>query len=114
MKKYILMFALLVTSLVSAQESKPKLEQYGEMVKATYYYENGKVQQQGYFKDGKLEGQWVAYDETGNKKAVAEYTSGSKTGQWVFWNGVLLSEVSYNDSRVVSVKNWKEDALVRN
>jgi len=114
MKNYILMLTLVFTGIVSAQESKPKLEQFGEMVKATYYYDNGKVQQQGYFKDGKLEGQWVAYDEVGNKKAVAEYSNGNKAGQWVFWNGVLLSEVSYSDSRVASVKNWKEDALVRN
>ncbi|HEX8563698.1 MAG TPA: membrane-binding protein [Flavobacterium sp.] len=114
MKTYILMALLVFTAGVSAQEVKPKLEQFGEMVRATYYYDNGQVQQQGYFKDGKLEGQWVAYDAAGNKKAVAEYSNGNKTGQWVFWNDASLSEVNYSDSRVASVKRYTSEVLVKN
>lgn len=39
-----------------AQTEKPVLEKEGNLVKATYYHENGKVKQQGYFKNGKLDG----------------------------------------------------------
>ena len=68
MKKIFILGALLISGLTFAQTGKPFLEQEGNLVKATYYYENGKVQQQGYFKDGKITGQWVAFDENGNKK----------------------------------------------
>jgi hypothetical protein len=33
-----------------AQENNPKLEAVGQLVKTTYYFENGKVQQEGFFK----------------------------------------------------------------
>jgi antitoxin component YwqK of YwqJK toxin-antitoxin module len=112
MKKILILGALFISGLTFAQNSKPFLEQEGNLVKATYYYENGKVQQQGYFKDGKLTGQWVAFDESGNKKSIGEYTNGEKTGKWFFWNDKSLSEVDYSDSRVAAIKTWKQDAIV--
>jgi hypothetical protein len=33
-----------------AQENNPKLEAVGQLVKTTYHFENGKVQQEGFFK----------------------------------------------------------------
>lgn len=112
MKKIVFLGAFLFSGVVFAQTAKPVLEQEGNLVKATYYYENGKMQQQGYFKDGKLEGQWVSFDENGNKASMAEYTNGQKTGKWFFWNNKSLSEVDYSDSRVASIKSWKQDAIV--
>ena len=112
MKKHIIIAAILVTGLVSAQSVAPKLEAFGQLVKATYYYENGQIQQEGFFRDGKLEGQWVAYDTTGNKKSVGEYNKGIKSGKWLFWSDALLTEVNYSDNMVASVKNWKQEALV--
>lgn len=109
MKKYIIIGAMLVSGMISAKAIEPKLEAFGELVKVTYYYDNGKVQQTGFFKDGKLEGQWVAYDASGNKKSVGEYSNGIKTGKWVFWNDVTLSEVTYANNAVASVKNWKQE-----
>lgn len=111
MKKTMLLGALLITGFLSAQSIKPQLEAYGDLVKATYYYENGQVQQTGFFKDGKLEGQWVAYDQAGNKKSIGEYRNGEKTGKWVFFNDATLAEVNYKDNKVSSVKNWKQEAL---
>ena len=111
MKKYVIMAALLVSGLTFAQEGKPKLEEVDGMVKATYYYENGKVQQEGFFKDGKLDGVWVSYDEKGHKKAVGEYTDGVKTGKWIIFNENNLSEVAYVDNKVSSVKNLQKNAL---
>jgi antitoxin component YwqK of YwqJK toxin-antitoxin module len=109
MKKYLFMVAVLVSGVLSAQETEPKLEAYGNLVKATYYYENGQVQQTGFFKDGKLEGQWVAYYENGNKKSVGEFSGGQKTGKWVLFNDSALTEVNYANNAVASVKNWKQD-----
>lgn len=111
MKKCVILVAILFSGILVAQETKPVLEAVGQKVKATYYYDNGKVQQEGFFKDGKLDGVWVAFDENGNKKSTGLYANGEKTGKWFFWNGSNLSEVDYSDSRVASVKNWKQDAL---
>lgn len=114
MKKYIILTALLFSAIVFAQENNPKLEAIGDLVKTTYYYENGKVQQEGFFKNGKLEGIWISFDVNGNKLSVANYENGEKTGKWLFWNGNKLNEVEYSNSRIASVKTWKQDALVNN
>jgi len=114
MKKIMILGALVISGFTFAQAKKPMLEQEGNLVKATYYYDNGQIQQQGYFKDGKLEGSWVAFDEKGNKKSIGEYTNGEKTGKWFFWNDKSLSEVDYSNSRVANVKSWKQDALAKN
>lgn len=111
MKKSVILAALLFSGMLIAQETKPELEAVGSKVKATYYYENGKVQQEGFFKDGKLDGVWVSYDEKGNKKTVGEYTDGVKTGKWIFFNEDGLKEVAYVDSKVSSVKNLQKNAL---
>lgn len=111
MKKCVILVAILFSGILVAQEKKPELEAVGNTVKATYYYDNGKVQQEGFFKDGKLDGVWVSYDEKGNKTAVGEYTNGLKTGKWIFFNENSLSEVAYENSKVSSVKNLQKNAL---
>lgn len=112
MKQLMIIGTLLVTAILTAQNlQQPKLEAFGELVKATYYFENGQVQQTGFFKDGKLEGQWVAYDAVGNKKSVGEYNQGIKTGKWLFWNNANLTEVNYSSNAIESVKNWKQESL---
>tara|TARA_R110000868_G_scaffold147118_3_gene368315 strand:- start:12210 stop:12557 length:348 start_codon:yes stop_codon:yes gene_type:complete len=112
MKKYIMIAAVLISGMIFAQNKEPKLEAVGNMVKVTYHHENGQVQQEGFYKNGKLQGQWVSFDANGNKLAVAEYDKGQKVGKWFYWNDSVLSEVDYSDNRVAAVKNWKKDNLV--
>ena len=118
MKKYIIIAAVLFTGVIFAQDAKPVLEPFGKKVKATYFYDNGQVQQEGYFVKGKLEGTWVSYDENGNKTAIAEYKNGKKVGKWFFWTDnkdkgfANLSEVDYSDNKIASIKNWKKEAVV--
>ena len=112
MKKYIMIAVVLISSVVMAQNKQPKLEAVDGMVKATYLYDNGQVQQQGFYKDGKLEGQWVSFDDKGNKTTVAEYSNGVKVGKWLYYNDLVVNEVVYADNKVASVKNWKKDNLV--
>ncbi len=114
MKKIMILGALVISGFTFAQANKPVLEQEGNLVKATYYYDNGQIQQQGHFKDGKLEGSWAAFDEKGNKKSIGEFSNGEKTGKWFFWSDKALSEVDYSNSRVAAVKSWKQEALVKN
>jgi len=111
MKKCVILAAVLFSGILTAQEGKPELETVGNKVKATYYYDNGKIQQEGFFKDGKLDGVWVSYDERGNKTAEGEYTEGLKTGKWMFFNDKNLTEVAFADSKVSSIKNIQKNAV---
>ena len=111
MKKCVILAAVLFSGILTAQEVKPELEIVGNKVKATYYHENGKIQQEGFFKDGKLDGVWVSYDERGNKTVEGEYNDGMKTGNWTFYNEENLSQVAYVNSKVNSVKNLQKNAV---
>ena len=117
MKNYIILATVLFSGIIFAQEVKPVLEPFGKKLKATYFFENGKVQQEGFFENGKLEGVWVSYDEKGNKTSFGEYKKGVKTGKWFFWtqnkdNGFNnLSEVDYSNNRIASIKNWKQESI---
>ncbi|MEO8515413.1 MAG: membrane-binding protein [Flavobacterium sp.] len=114
MKKYMILSALVFSGVVFAQTIQPKYEIQGDLIKATYFYENGQVQQVGFYKDGKVQGKWISYNEVGKKTAIGEFNKGEKTGKWFFWNENTLSEVDYADSRVADVKKWTKDALVKN
>lgn len=117
MKKCIFLVTILFSGIIFAQDVKPVLEPFGKKLKATYFFENGQVQQEGFFEDGKLEGNWISYDEKGNKTSSGEYRKGVKTGKWFFWsqnsdNGFnSLNEVDYFNNRIASIKNWKQEAL---
>lgn len=111
MKMYLIAVAFVFSGILHAQDSKPVLEPYGKKVKATYFYENGQVQQEGFFENGKLEGYWVAYNEDGTKKASGFYKEGAKVGKWFFWKDVNLSEVDYSNNAIAMVKNWKQEAV---
>jgi len=112
MKKFILILVVMISGLSFGQESEPVLESENGLVKATYHYENGVVQQVGYFKGGKLDGKWTSYDENGNLKATAEYTNGVKTGKWMYYsNSICTSEVSFVDNRIVDVKKLNQNAI---
>ena len=114
MKKYMILSALAFSGVVFAQTIEPRYEIQGNLIKATYFYENGQVKQQGFYKDGKVQGKWVSYNQIGKKTSLGEFNKGEKTGKWFFWNENTLSEVDYADSRVADVKKWTKDALVKN
>ena len=106
MKKLILIFALLATAYGFAQKPNVKLEKQGDLTMATYYFENGNIEQQGTFNSaGKLQGEWVSYDINGNKLSVGHYENGLKVGTWVFWQDGVKKEVVYKNSRITDVSD---------
>ena len=115
MKKFVIIAALLFSGVIFAQNAKPVLEPFGKKIKATYFFENGQVQQEGYFEDGKLEGIWVSYNEDGDKISSGEYVAGVKTGKWFFWSLNMdknsLCEVDYSNNDITKVKNWRQEAF---
>lgn len=112
MKKIVVIACMLSAGLMQAQEVTPKYEKAGDMVKVTSYYEDGKVKEQGFFKDKKLEGTWVTYDNEGNKTAIAHYEQGRKVGKWFLWHKDGLKEVNYENNAVASVQHWKESTNI--
>ncbi|PJB13043.1 MAG: nicotinic acid mononucleotide adenyltransferase [Flavobacteriales bacterium CG_4_9_14_3_um_filter_40_17] len=104
MKKILFLALLFCFAGLNAQQPGLKLEKEGDLVKATYFYENGQVRQQGYFKDNKLDGQWISYREDGTKSALANYANGKKTGKWLFWSeDGKITEVDYSQNTILNV-----------
>jgi antitoxin component YwqK of YwqJK toxin-antitoxin module len=103
MKRILLISMMLVSAVIFSQD-KPKLENVDDQVKATYYYENGKVKQVGNFVDGKLDGKWTSYSEEGNVQAVAQFRDGKKHGKWQYFESTTVTkEVDYKNNNIVKV-----------
>ncbi|WP_435261199.1 toxin-antitoxin system YwqK family antitoxin [Tenacibaculum sp. nBUS_03] len=111
MKKIIVLACILAVSVLQAQVN-PKYEVAGELVKATYFYEDGKVKEQGFFKDTKLTGTWVSFNKEGDKTAIAHYKAGKKVGKWFMWHKDGLKEIDYENNTIASVQNWKDDTKI--
>jgi antitoxin component YwqK of YwqJK toxin-antitoxin module len=114
MKKIVILLVMLSVSFTYAQNTtQPKLEKKGDLTIATYFHDNGEVQQTGAFNvEGKLQGEWTSFDAEGNKVAVGTYNAGKKVGKWFFWEGNSLKEVDYIDSKIVSVNKWDNKTKV--
>tara|TARA_B100001059_G_C17520945_1_gene420739 strand:+ start:317 stop:667 length:351 start_codon:yes stop_codon:yes gene_type:complete len=112
MKKIVLTVCLFVAIAMQAQEMKSTFEKVGDQVKATYYYEDGSIFRQGFFKNQKLSGQWTEFDLKGNKVTVGYYKKGKKVGTWFHWKGNMLRQVNYENNTIASVNTWREDIRV--
>jgi antitoxin component YwqK of YwqJK toxin-antitoxin module len=114
MKNLFIAAMLVVSGVIFAQENNVKHEIVNKMVKSTFYYDNGQVQQEGFYKNGKVHGEWISYNMNGEKIAIGKYENGKKVGKWFFWSGADLMEVDYTDTRVAQVKKWSSEAIVLN
>ena len=112
MKNILILAALFISTIAFAQNNKPTFEKDGDLVKGTYYFDNGEVRQSGTYKEGKLHGEWTSFNDAGDKVAVGNYTNGTKSGKWFFWNGKELSEVNYNKNEISSIKTHENNSNV--
>lgn len=48
----------------------------------TFYYKNGKIKAEGWFKNNLMEGQWIFYRESGQLWQVGNFSKGVKHGSW--------------------------------
>jgi len=113
MKAATLFLAFILSLSLNAQKAAPIFEKDGNMVKATYFYENGQIAQVGHFLNGKLEGEWKMFTPEGKKLAIGEYSQGKKSGKWFFWKEGELSEVDYLDNRIANVTEWNDRRLTQ-
>ncbi len=113
MKNLLITTALLISGLIYAQNViEPQYTIKNDLVEAIYFYDNGQIQQQGTYKDGKLHGTWVSYDMNGNKLSSGEYKNGSKVGKWLHWNEKTLNQVQFSESRITNVTVLLEEGMV--
>lgn len=111
----MLAIAFMLSITLSFAQEKPKvnLQKDGELTIATYYHENGVIEQQGAFnEEGELHGVWTSYDKQGKKVTVGNYVNGRKTGKWLFWSDDKLREVDFVDSKIASVSEWTDKVQV--
>ena len=112
MKKFVILIALGFVMTGYAQDIKPTFKAEKDLVKATYYYEDGSIKTQGFFKDKKLTGEWVRFDRSGNKIQLGYYDNGKKVGKWFAWNKESLQEINYEENAVASVNVWKSETKI--
>lgn len=104
MRKLVLLVLLGLSTIAYSQKKQPTFKAEGDLVKATYYHDNGAIKTQGFFKDSKLDGKWVSFDKEGNKLQLAFYEEGRKVGKWLIWTSpTTVKEIIYENNTVVSV-----------
>ena len=99
-----LVLFLLVLNVSFAQGVEPKFEKENDLVKATYYHDNGMVKEVGFFKEDKLHDKWISYNEEGKIKVVAMYNNGLKDGKWYLVGEETVKEVTYKANKVIKVE----------
>ncbi|WP_397447516.1 toxin-antitoxin system YwqK family antitoxin [Polaribacter sp. R77954] len=112
MRKIISLVILSLAIAGYAQEKQPTFKAEKDVVKATYYYEDGSIKTQGFFKDKKLTGEWVRFDKSGNKVQIGNYENGKKIGKWFLWDKESLKEINYQDNAIASVNVWKAESKI--
>ncbi len=95
---------LLFTFAGFAQQIEPTFTKVDDKVKVTYYHDNGKVKTEGFFKNKKLTGQWITYNNAGKKVQLANYKEGKKVGTWLIWTKDGIREINYENNKIVSVQ----------
>lgn len=109
MKKIVTLLILCLATVGYSQDKKPTFKADGDLVKATYYYADGAISTQGYFKDKKLTGEWIRFDKEGNKIQIAYYDNGKKVGKWSVFTKESVKEINYNNNVIVNVSLNEQD-----
>ena len=112
MKNFLIICFLGLGTIGFAQKNQPTFKAEGDLIKATYYYDNGAVKTKGFFKDKKLTGEWTSFDKTGNKTQLGYYKAGKKVGKWFVWDKQSLKEINYENNTIASVNTWKPESKV--
>ena len=91
-----------------AQAVEPTFEKQDDLVKATYFYDNGIIKEVGFFKDNKLQDQWISYNQEGKIKVVAFYNEGKKDGKWYLVGDESVKEVTYKSNKIIKVEEVQD------
>ncbi len=81
-----------------------------------YYHENGQLQSEGNYKDGKQEGLWKSYSYNGQLWVEENFKDDKKEGLFKFYfeNGQLKGEGNYKDDKQEGLhKNYHENGQLK-
>ncbi len=115
MKKALLLFAAFSFTMLSFAQQRKELKRNDDtnLIEATYYHDNGEVSQKGTFDlAGKLHGEWISFNEAGEKTSKGSYAKGVRTGKWYFWTDGNLKEVEFSDNKIASVINKERKSSI--
>jgi antitoxin component YwqK of YwqJK toxin-antitoxin module len=72
------------------------------------WFDNGKIQQEGYYEQGKRHGTFTFYYETGQVAATGEYKDDQPNDIWVWWhsNGQKATVGQYRGGKQVGQWRW--------
>ncbi|MEY8020220.1 toxin-antitoxin system YwqK family antitoxin [Muriicola sp. SD30] len=105
----LLLVVFTITSIVYSQnERELKLNKETNLIEVKEYHDNGLVSQEGTFNlEGELHGEWVSYNDKGEKISRGSYLNGQRTGKWYFWMGDSVKEVEYSKNAIASIDGVK-------
>ena len=77
----------------------------------TNFFLSGKVMESGSFVNGKKDGSWITFNETGVKTAEAFYKLGEKTGEWIIFDelGAIRYKITYDSNKILKASNFDPD-----
>jgi len=75
------------------------------------YYENGQIDLERNWKDGKKDSKTTNYYENGQIKKEKNYKDGKQDGLYTVWyeNGQRSSVTTWKNDEIISGKCWDED-----
>lgn len=105
-KSFFVLFVFIISLSSFAQKERVlKLNEETNLIEVTYYHDNGVISQMGtYTLDGKLQGEWLSFDNEGNKTVLANYDNGKKVGKWYYWTKDSVKEVDYNTNVIANLR----------
>ncbi len=70
----------------------------------TYFFKNGKEKAKGPYINGKMEGEWIFFRETGQLWQVAHFKNNLKHGSWIRYdkNNNIEYEETFDHGKAVS------------
>ncbi len=80
--------------------------------KTIIYYQNGKIKEERYFKEGLRDSIWTTWSEEGKKIAIAQFFNNLKDGNWIIWDekGIMRYDMYYkNGEKIATWRMWDEN-----
>jgi antitoxin component YwqK of YwqJK toxin-antitoxin module len=79
------------------------------------WWDNGKVKRDWIYEKGKFNGIQKEWDSEGNKLFIDSFSNGYLMGIQKSWykNGVLKSEIDYKYDKIISVKEWDINGVLK-
>jgi antitoxin component YwqK of YwqJK toxin-antitoxin module len=86
----------------------------GELVRSVFYYQNGKIEKEYFFKCASLHGDQKFYYESGKPAKIVPYRYGRSNGLAKVWDekGILRQEALLAADSIVSIKTFDEKGVL--